>query len=453
MKTNFISASPGPEGQYPENLYYVPETKEGRPALVGTPGLIEVCDTGVSSEVRAVMTDGNKLYAVVGGTFFEIDSGYTATNKGAVSSSGKAWIVKGFNQIMILAGNAGYIYDSGTLTQITDTDFPLSSSLTFQDGYFIVTQEDSDYVFLSDLNDGTSWNALQYAAAEGNPGNLLAVISDHLEVWCFGKDYCEIWFNSGNTFTFDRRGLIEVGLGAVKSLAKIDNTIYWIDNEGRIRKAEGYTPVVISTREIEKTISEYPGFMNAVGYAMVFEGNPFYVLSFPGQTTWMYNVSTGLWNQWKSGTGRHRGNCYAYFQGEHIVGDYENGKLYRLDKDTYTDNGSTITRKRVGQTIFDEKSRYQFRINKFEIEFKEGVGLSGGVQGEDPQAMLRASKDRGKTWGNEQWRDIGKIGEYKNRAIWRNQGIARNWTPELIITDPVETVIYGATIEAKMANR
>ena len=65
-----------------------------------------------------------------------------------------------------------------------------------------------------------------------------------------------------------------------------------------------------------------------------------------------------------------------------------------------------------------------------------------------PQAMLRWSNDGGSTWSNEHWVTIGQAGKYKNRAIWRRLGMARDRIFEVVVTDPVYAVIVSANLKA-----
>ena len=64
-----------------------------------------------------------------------------------------------------------------------------------------------------------------------------------------------------------------------------------------------------------------------------------------------------------------------------------------------------------------------------------------------PQAMLRWSNDGGSTWSREYWVTIGQIGKYKNRAIWRRLGMARDRIFEVVVTDPVKAVIVSANLK------
>ena len=86
-------------------------------------------------------------------------------------------------------------------------------------------------------------------------------------------------------------------------------------------------------------------------------------------------------------------------------------------------------------------------FSQLQIEFTPGVGLQVG-QGFDPQVMLRYSNDGGFTWSNEYWVSIGKVGNTKNRAIWRKLGQARDRVWEINFTDPVPCDIIGASIYA-----
>jgi hypothetical protein len=62
--------------------------------------------------------------------------------------------------------------------------------------------------------------------------------------------------------------------------------------------------------------------------------------------------------------------------------------------------------------------------------------------------MLRWSNDGGSTWSREYWVAIGSMGRFKNRAIWRRLGMARDRVFEVVVTDPVKAVIVSANLKA-----
>jgi len=445
-------------GRYPENLFYDPEQENGQPALIGTPGLTLFGTTKIA-QVRNGRVFGGYLYVVVGDTCFQVNTAGTATALATTldTSTGHVFMKDNGTQLMITDGTSGYIVTGTTLTKITDEDFPTPSSLAYQDGYFIVTEADSGRIYISGSYDGTTWDALDYTTAEGHPDDALVVISDHRELWIFGEETAEIYYNSGDAdFPFERiqGAYIEAGIGAVASVIKADNTLWWLTNHAQFVRADGYNPKTVSTNRINREIAGYGTWSDAVGYSYTQEGHTFCVLSFPSANkTWVYDVATRLWHRRTSyqaglsAMGRHRSNCYALFDNKHIVGDYTNGNLYYSNTSAYTDNGEVIRAVHTAPAI--EQDRKNIFHDRMEIEFKAGVGLSSG-QGSDPQAMLQFSDDDGRTWSNELWRSIGKIGKYENLAVWERMGKSKNRAYRLIITDPIERVIYGGFLEARL---
>jgi len=444
------------------NLYPVYDNEEGKNvrALYGTPGMKQFCDPSNASPVRNMLKMGDYLYAVVGTSLYRVDSSGNATamTGSLTTSSGPVWLSNNGTELMIVdPGVEGYILSGTTLSAISDTDFPTPSSVTFQDGYFIITQDDTDTIWISGLNDGTSWDALDYAAAEDKPDDATVVISDHEQIWVIGEDSTEVYYNSGNAdFPFERisGGILECGIYAPNSIAQLDNTLFWLDNFGCVIRIDGFHRSIISTRQIEYQIAQYSTIDDAIGFAYVQEGHSFYVLTFPSvSATWVYDASTGLWHQRSSyphvsdgSWNRHRANCYEYFAGKHLIGDCENGKIYEWDMDTFSDDGNEIRRERASQSLHGDR-RYVF-IDKFEVEFEAGTGTavddSTIGEGADPQAALSWSDDGGHTWSNEHWTDIGVIGSYGTRAVWRRLGRSRNRVFRVLVSDPVKVVMIAA---------
>ena len=439
-----------------QNLFPVIDNQDGSSvlSLMGTPGLKLWCDCGIVGEVRGLYEWKGFLYAAIGSTLWKISNLGTAANVGTIGTvSGKVWMAGGTRHLMLIDGMAGYYREEEdtSLTTIADPDFPTASSIAYQDGYFIVTEAGTDSFFISASEDASSWDGLDFASAEDSPDDVLAVVRNNRELWMFGQDTMEIYYNSGDTdFPFTRLsgGVIQVGCGAPASLISSYEGLFGLDNKYRVRMVSSGQAEVISTPQIEYHISTYATKSDAIGFTYSLEGHSFYVLTFPSaDRTWVYDVTTKYWHNWSSGLdgGRHRSNCSAFFTGKQLVGDYSNGKIYELDLATYTDNGGSIRRVRAVQTTKSSLNRVFH--SRLQVEFEGGTGLETG-DGSDPQAMLDWSDDGGHTWSNEHWAGIGKIGEYKNRAVWRRLGSSRLRNYRLTITDPVKVVIIGAQLDA-----
>lgn len=371
-----------------QNWYLEVDQQEGKKpkALINTPGMVIFCTSGVAGEVRGLYPWKDYLYAAIGANLFKIDTSGTATNVGTftATTTGKVWMAGGTTHLALVDGVNGYYRTSGatTLTTITDSDFPVPTSLAYQDGYFIVTQSGTDLFFISASEDASSWDGLDFASAEDTPDQSLLIINHNRELWIFGEETTEVFYNSGDTsFPFSRvsGGVFDVGCGAANSVVSGYEGMLFLDNKYRVRQVTGYQSNIVSTPQIEYQIQNYTTKSDAIGYTYTQEGHSFYVLTFPSESkTWVYDITTGVWHTRSSGMAgaRHRSNCCAFFNGKNLVGDYQNGNVYELDLDTYTDFGSAIQRRRTAQVVHSDRKKLFH--SQLEIEFEAGVGSTTG---------------------------------------------------------------------------
>lgn len=351
------------------------------------------------------------------------------------------------------------VIEHANLVRITDPDFPDNPShVTYLDGFFIVNDEGTDLWFVSDLKDGSSWDGLDFASAESDPDKLRNVVGDHGELWLFGDRSTEVWQNTGQAdFAFERLegAKIQWGVHAPWSVSRYADTLVClaVDDHGTIQVISfvNYQPARISNAAIEEAIAGYSLSTDAIAWVMVDRGREFYVMAFPtGGQAFAYDVREDEWHELKTGIGaraRFVPQHHIYFLGKHLVSDYTSGNLWEQAAGLFDDAGEEIHLKARGFHI--HQSERLVGHASLQVVFQPGVGLATG-QGDDPQAMLRWSDDGGATWSNENWRDIGKGGNFMARAIWRSLGRARDRVYELTVTDPVKRVIVGMELKAAL---
>jgi len=379
----------------------------------------------------------------------------------------------------------------------TDGAFSGANTVDVMDNYIVynnpTTQQWGATDLLSPISPQTS-----YSLKDGAPDDLVALIVDHREVYLLGEISSEVWTDVGSVpFPFQRipGTSTQHGIAAPFSLARFGNSFAYVSRNNRgqaqIMQMNGYKPDRISTHAVENSLTnEY--IDDAIAWTYQLEGHEVYVVTFPSlDLTWAYDNASQMWHKWLYTANdntyqRHRGNCCAVFQGMVLVGDYENGRIYELDKKNYTDNGQNVRRLRRAPHLVTDFQRQYF--DELQIQFQPGVGTTGlsqptgeifvnspyiiypdalfvigqmqtyviGLQAainnttttNNPQAMLRWSNDGGSTWSKEYWVSIGKMGKYRNRAIWRRLGMARDRIFEVSITDPVNAVIVSANLKA-----
>lgn len=469
----------------------VPEGGKEAAFLQRCAGLRAVVTVG-QGPIRGLWPFGDYLYVASGGEMYRVSSNNDVLFLGYINGSGPVSMVDNGEQLFIACNPSAFIYNAltGTFGQITDPDFPGAVTVGYLDGYFVFNQPDSQRFWVTSLNDGTQIDPLDFASAEGNPDNVIALNVNHREVWLFGTSTIEVWYNAGLAdFPLARiqGAFMEVGCLAPYSVAKLDNSVFWLGADARgngiVYRNNGYNAMRISTHAIEWQIQQYNVLNDAIGYSYQQDGHSYYVLTFPAaNATWCYDVSTNAWHERAGWNGvkfvRHRSNCQANFNGQVVVGDWVNGLIYAFDPEVYSDNdevqrwlrswralppGQNNLRRTAQHTLqLDcESGVGNASVSEFLLLTEGGdflltesddfilAGDAGGLFSSDPQVMLRWSDDGGHTWSNEHWAKMGKIGEYGHRVFWRRLGMTlklRDRVYELSGTDPVKIAIMGAEV-------
>lgn len=306
----------------------------------------------------------------------------------------------------------------------------------------------------------TAFDPLDIAAKTGYADPIVTLAVMHREIWLIGRYTTEVWYDTGaSDFTFGIMPgvFIEHGCVAKYSLAKQDLSLFWLsqDLQGQCIVVQGaaYQAHRISTHAIEAAIQAYATVSDAIGFTYQEGGHVFYQLTFPtANATWDYDVTTELWHQRASmdpangALNRHRANCAAFAYGLNLIGDYQNGTLYTLDQNNYTENGIPMPRIRSFPHIQDENRRIHYR--SFIADMEVGT-LPNSVTGNPPRLSLRWSDDRGASWGSAVEQSLGSGGQYLTSIKWNRLGMARDRVFELSWSAATKTALNGAYIDAR----
>lgn len=425
--------------------------------LLSAPGLSLFTTAGDGPHRGGFTSTNGRAFFVSGSKLFEVISDGTATERGTLNTTNNAVTIdENQTQLAICDADDLYIftYSSNVFAQVTDPDLPSVASVTFLGGYFICPENDSGRFYVSALNDGTSWDALDFATAESSPDNLVRAIRVSGQLWLLGTGNVELWTTSGGSgFPFLRiqGGEFNTGILAGNTALELANTLFWVGaNEygaGIVYYASGYTPKRISTDPIEKIIQAAPTKSTLRAFKYQQQGHDYYILTGGGmETSLCYDVTTGLWHEraylnMQGDYEQHLSGAIIYAFSKTLVGDRRNGKIYEMSFDFYSDNGDEMARDRILTHICDEERRVRF--NKLTIGFETGVGTQSG-QGQTPECMMRLSRDGAKTWSDWAVDGIGAVGEYRKGVSYRRIGVSEILTFQIRVTDPVKVAIIGA---------
>lgn len=438
-----------------QNVYIEnrPAGEKSAVAAYGIPGLDLFVDAGDTPWRGLIPVETTSFfYGVHRNTLYKVDNSGTRTSLGTLNTStGRVGMAHNGDVILIVDGTNGYTYkiSSNTFARVLDADF-LNGAKTcaWLDQLFIV--EDGEKFATSP--DGTAWVATERAVAESSPDGIVRVISDHGELNVLGAVSTEYWVTTPAVdFAFQpiKSATAEWGCAAQWSVCKANDSMAFLakngDGQASVVRLNGHVPQVISTPDLDDIINGYASVSDATALAYKVGGHPFYQINFPNaDASWLFDALSNRWTAIKSeGMGRHRGEMSIQFLSRTIIADSANGRLYKVNPDTLTENGDDIEVELISETLRFDGER--FPVDRLRLDMEVGVGAVTG-QGSIPQVMLQASRDGGNTWGAELWANVGEIGKYKTRVEWRRLGSSDQWTFKLRMTDPVKKVFVSACI-------
>jgi hypothetical protein len=428
----------------------MPEDSQTPLTLIRTPG-IDAWTTVGTGPIYGMLAADDLLYVVSGSKLYSVTENKTVTEIGSVGAVNSIDMDRNADQICVVNTPNAYTWDGTTFAQISDADFTSrgASDVEFLDNFLLFVEPDSGRFFGSDLGDATSFDALNFATAESSPDDLVGMKVDHGQIILAGKQSMEIWENTGAAgFPFERAigGRLEIGCLNGRTLAKQDNSVFWLANDYTVRRLDGATPVRISQHGVESAFRDMT-ISTAKAYAYSQEGHLFYVLSF-FEGTFVYDATTQEWHERESyGYDYWRAQTHAQIFGLELVGDITTNKIGFLTRDVYSEWGDTQRMEWTYQPIYADGRRAFHK--RLEIMADMGVGLTTG-QGSDPQMMLDYSDDGGVTFKSMPNRSLGAIGRYTDRITWQALGSSRvGRVYRGAVSDPVKVILRDTQAEVE----
>lgn len=401
----------------------------------------------------ALWANETRVFAVCGGSFYEINSNGTSTLLGAVayntnpatiSTNGDA----GF-ELFITSGGKGYLFDllTNIFSTVLTSGADQGGSLY---GYFVAFDKAGATVRMSNLFDGTTWDPTNFFSRSIGADVWQAMHVTPFGFICMlGSLTGEFWYNAGTfpvPFAPDPSGLFSNGIAAPFSVTQVGGLVMFLaTNKGgglTVVAASGFQPDRISDHALERALGTYTRIDDAIGQTYEQDGHVFYLLTFPTmEVTWAFDVTTKRWckrGTWLSESSRFtywRPVFHAYGFVRHLVLDSATGGIYTLSNDYPLDVDSRpLRRLRRSPPLGSENLRYAH--DYLELLLETGTADQSG-QAANPQVMLRYSNDSGRTWSNEVQASAGLVGEYPRRVFWTRLGTGRQRVYEVTVSDPL----------------
>ena len=294
-------------------------------------------------------------------------------------------------------------------------------------------------------------------------------VCEHRQLFLFGTRTAEGYVNSGQPvgtpFSTEPDSFIEMGCHPLAgySIAKQDNSTFWLANDLTVRRRNGQTPVRVSNSGIEQILQAVASPLGNAGtlqgcfaLAPTVAGHPLWILQLPnaispdGYTgrTLCYDCLTQKWFELQSygsnnqPIGMWRAQCYYNGAGGQLIGDMQTSQVGILDPFLSTEFGVTQICEFTTQSLYDKHNRLSCR--RLELVVTPGGTAPSNAA---PRADLLVSYDMASTF--ESFADpqtLGVAGDTLARAVWWNLGQGRDLAFKFRITD--QTPVFAVDVQA-----
>lgn len=423
---------------YPQSNALSPQS------LIPTPGIEFLNSTSTIINRGGIVFDGDP-YVINGGTLYRIDEtvvdsvrSYSSEALGTIVGTGRVSISKNNTQICILVpGVRGYIYTvAGGLEEIT---FPATVELGFPNvvvylGGFFVFATDTN-LFTSALNDGLTYDPLDFASAEVDPDNIVTLHVYKNQLYVLGGDTTEIFENVGNPEGFPLQRvegfIIDKGCSGIFAVVDFQDSFVFLgsgkNEQPAIWMMQGNDTQKISTTSIDNSVDDLTmaELENTVALSYAQDGAYFAIFTFP-DNTFVYDFTAStmserpIWHKRESiinqTTLTWRVGVVLEAFGRLIVADRVNGDFGALELSFNEEYGLHVLREWSSSFLVKDPIAPLF-LKTIEVTVESGVG-----EDEDALLGLSISDDGGRTYSKDIPRTIGDTGNYQTLLIWNRLG-------------------------------
>ena len=406
-------------------------------SLYQTEGVSEIIASVDNVTCRGIHRMNSIAYIVLGVKLYRINQTinanltktYDLDELGDVDGSGRVimasiWSGTGYEMAIVSPGQFAYSYTEAggvvnDLSGLSNFLGPVDDVVSLN-GFMVFLQTGTNTIFHSNLNDVSTYNALDFELVTRSP-KLVGLVGFRGQLYVMGEnEMLPYSFIGGANFVFQYQpnSTIPSGLNNVHSKVTVRQSIAYLgggENESlAVWLTSGGYPTKISTEAIEFLIRQELAVNNSFLLAFSINGAEYIALRV-GDYCFVYDILTGRWHQRRSKAGdldiAWRVNHITNVYGELIVGDSLSAAIGKLDNSN-TEFGTNIHRQFVLQP-FDNKGKH---VPLKSVVLAMDVGFNG--------SMVFDWSDDGHTWSNGMQLEAGGIGDYGRHMRWDRLGTA-----------------------------
>ena len=337
------------------NCFAEPGMSQGEIYVYKRPGF-KYRSTIAAGTARGLFNWNNDLYAIINGSLYKngtlLDN--TLNNAGVYDFAA----CLGASPVLFFKNSTNaYVVDgAGTVTAVTDVDYPAATvgGTVYLDGTTYVMDSMSNiYGSLAAGNDPTDWSALNLIVAQIEPTAAVALAKQLAYVIALKQFYTEVFYDAGNAVGSPlapvQGSKMNFGCVAASTVKDCGGDLLWVANTGEgtpcVVMVANLKLEVVSDPRVERLLESFD-LTTVYSWAVRVEGHRFYgVTSVVSNLTLVFDLTSRLWYIWQDPNGDYLPYAFsaADTSGNKAVFLHAtNGKLYNLDVSTYQDDSTTF---------------------------------------------------------------------------------------------------------------
>lgn len=405
--------------------------------LYPTPGAEQVAIAGGINRGAFLMNrrpyfvNGTRLYRLDRTIGPDLVETFSTTDLGEIRGSGRVRMAAtGRELAIVVPGVAAYTYvdDDPSVVEIADLDFdgPVDDVVQIN-SFFVFCKTGTNKVFQSALNDGQSYNALDFTTVVQIPV-VVGMVVFRNQLYIMGEAVT-VPFDpvGGLNFNFQPipNAVIDVGLASVHSKTLFRSSFAFVGSgenaENSVWLFSG-SPNRISNDPVDSLLQDQSSAQIDESFmTRLSQNGAEFVMLTVGDRCLGYDLSVGRWHERESRIGeadfRWRVNSIVQAYNQIFVGDAVDGRIGRIDDDLRTEYENSMIRTLVTQPYFDGGNRVKAK----------GIEVYTDT-GNDEEDLIRLSwsDNGGYNWSNPICRGMGSVGEYGRRVVFDRLGSFSN---------------------------
>ena len=307
------------------------------------------------------------------------------------------------------------VYDGSTVSKLNGANAPVRSSHIINfDSYTLSNELNEERydesVLFSEVADPINFQG-EFFSAENKPDPIVAIHSEFDEIAMFGTKSMENFYNNNiDPFVAIPGGNVKQGTLSPWTIKALGESWLMLNRKKRLVRIDGRIGQEVS-QAIDDILRDSPDITNAYSDIIETKDKRLYLLHINGRAlVYDYDLNewVGEWGSWNKTTATYKdfkARNFLFVEPWNMIlcTDKTQGIIYKLDFDSYRDDGDEI-RSSIITGWYGHGTTRGKRVNELKLRIKRGTVDKTTKTQVEPKMLVRWADDGSEVFSN--WRDV-----------------------------------------------